>query len=342
MEQNFESPSLELWKRLIEESGKFKELAPWDWMWESDIFGVKNPATGEIGYCCVMGNAGIFWALAVYMGEEGLAAYYKIKSSKYKNDDNLMFEQNCLMASFEDRELLEKLDREILTRLNFQFSGRKSYPVFRRHLPGMAPYFLNKEEAEFLLVALRQTMEMSGKIKANPNYLKPKIKGQILLLQPGDGGKWSEEWVYPLLLGKKMEIDIKPYFERMRKIKESADSRGGAMELDFFYFPAVMEDEQRPYLPYGYLALDSASYFILDMNIFKRADLASVFPDKFLAIFERMRYFPEKILVKRDEAYDLIKPFADFFNIPLEKVKRLPAIADAKKSMGQFFEKPEF
>jgi len=246
------------------------------------------------------------------------------------------------MVSFDDSEVLEDFDKKLFKSLNLKFRGLKAYPVFRRYLPGMYPYSLNSEEAGFLLLALNQTMEMAERLKANPELLKPKLKGQILLRQAGDNEVWSEEWVFPLLMAEKKEIDLKPHLERMQKIKENINGRGGAMEIDFFYFPLIMEDEKKPYFPYGYMAIDSDSYFILDTNMFKRVDLSDIFPDKFLSMLEKMAYLPSEILVKKDEVYDIMKPFADFFNIPLQKVNSLPAINDAKKSMSQFFKKPKY
>jgi len=51
-----QAPSLEEWKGLYEAAVRLRELAPWEWMYDSDIFGVKNPYTGEVGYCCVLGR----------------------------------------------------------------------------------------------------------------------------------------------------------------------------------------------------------------------------------------------------------------------------------------------
>ena len=40
-----------VWKKLYGAAHVFKEAECWDWMSESDMFGVLNPENGEIGYC---------------------------------------------------------------------------------------------------------------------------------------------------------------------------------------------------------------------------------------------------------------------------------------------------
>ena len=50
-----QSPSLQEWKSLYKAAIEFKKLAPWSWMYDTDIFGVKDPVSGKIGYCCIMG-----------------------------------------------------------------------------------------------------------------------------------------------------------------------------------------------------------------------------------------------------------------------------------------------
>jgi len=73
------APSLNKWKKLYEAAIAFRKIEPWTWMTERDIFGVQNPRTGDIGYCCIMGELGEMLAIAVYNGTEGLQGYLKMQ-----------------------------------------------------------------------------------------------------------------------------------------------------------------------------------------------------------------------------------------------------------------------
>jgi hypothetical protein len=46
------------WLRLYEAAIRIKELAPWTWMVETDVFGVQNPETDDLGFLSVMGMRG--------------------------------------------------------------------------------------------------------------------------------------------------------------------------------------------------------------------------------------------------------------------------------------------
>ncbi len=78
-----QTPPLQEWKALYGAALEFKELAPWDWMHDCDIFGVKDPESGEIGYCCIMGAAGEHYALGLYSGSEGLMGLSQILTGEF-------------------------------------------------------------------------------------------------------------------------------------------------------------------------------------------------------------------------------------------------------------------
>jgi hypothetical protein len=43
---------------------RVRDLTPWEWMEETEPFGVQHPATGEIGFVSVMGNGGEYYAIS--------------------------------------------------------------------------------------------------------------------------------------------------------------------------------------------------------------------------------------------------------------------------------------
>jgi len=42
-------PQREEWDRLFKAAARIKKLSPWEWMNETDVFGVQHPETGVIG-----------------------------------------------------------------------------------------------------------------------------------------------------------------------------------------------------------------------------------------------------------------------------------------------------
>ncbi len=44
-------------------------------MEDTDIFGVMNPENGEIGYICILGNAGEVFGINIYRGARGLNGF---------------------------------------------------------------------------------------------------------------------------------------------------------------------------------------------------------------------------------------------------------------------------
>jgi len=338
---NNKPPSIQEWKDLYEAAIEFKKIRPWDWMWDTDLFGVQNPVNGEIGYCCIMGGAGEHYALAVYQGSEGLNGYLTLQSKKnYPSLEDMLSFQKLLMASFEDREYLQKEDIKLIKKFDLKFSGLNSWPLFRSYLPGCYPWYLTGEEARYLTLCLWQAIDVALRFKEDSEMLTPPTGNRYLVRVPKKdktGLSWRDMWMEPLPL-QKAEIIVEPVDAiRLEKIKRRIPNRQGVWEVDFFYYPnPVKEKEERPYYPYITLWVDQHSGFILRHDLAKPAECMSEFQINFFKLAEKRKILPQEILVKKEETLKLLEPIASELGINVRRVKELKMLEEAQASLHKF------
>ncbi|MBU1036098.1 hypothetical protein KJ974_05335 [bacterium] len=338
---NDKPPSIQEWRDLYDAAIEFKKLKCWNWMWDTDLFGVQNPVTGEIGYCCVMGGAGEHFALAVYQGSEGLNGYLALQSGEnYPSLEDILSLQKLLMASFEDRNILQKEDIQLIKKFDLKFSGSNSWPLFRSYKPGCYPWYLTGEEARYLTLCLWQAIDVSLRFKDDSEMLTPPRENYYLVRVPkkdDTGLSWEDKWIKPLPL-KKAEIIVEPIDEvRLEKIKRRIPDSQGVWEVDFFYYPTpVKEKGERPFYPYITLWVEHHSGFILSQYLAKPAECISEFPGQFLKLAENYKSLPQEILVRKEEAFNLLEPITSELGIKLRRVKRLRMLEDAQASMFKF------
>jgi hypothetical protein len=338
---NDKPPSIQEWKDLYEAAIQFKKTKCWDWMWDTDIFGVQNPVTGEIGYCCVMGGAGEHFALGVYQGSEGLNGYLALQSGEnYPSLEDILSLQKLLMASFEDRNILQKEDIQLIKKFDLKFSGSNFWPLFRSYKPGCHPWYLTGEEARYLTLCLWQAIDVSLRFKDDPEMLTPPTENRYLVRVPkkdNTGLSWRDVWIEPLPL-EKGEIIVEPIDEvRLEKIKRRIPHRQGVWEVDFFYYSQpVKEKEERPFYPYVTLWVEQHSGFILSYHLAKPAECMDELQGQFLKIAEDMEFLPQEILVKKEETLKLLEPIVSELGINLRRVKKLKMLEDARASMFEF------
>lgn len=337
---NNEQPSIQEWKELYEAAIAFKEHECWNWMADSDIFGVQNPKTGEVNYCCIMGRAGTHFALGVYLGAEGLDGYLKIQSDEFPaGDPEAMHVQKCLMASFEDRGWLQKPDLESVKKLGLKFRGMHSWPMFRSYLLGYHPGYLTKEEAAFLTVALKQAVEVALRFKENPKMLEPPKENLYLVRVLNEETKvWVDTWMEPEHFRKSMPEPESIDMNRLERIKKNFGSQRGVWEIDYFYSPSAVQEEKnsRPRYPPMAFWVDKDSYFIMHFWVSDRGESIPHLAEETLGLIERMKFMPVEMHVKTDEAQTLLEQTASGLGIKIRKLKALRSLDDARRGMYEW------
>jgi hypothetical protein len=331
-------PSLKDWKELYRAATDFMKIKPWIWLSDSDLFGVLNPQNGEIGYCCIMGELGEVFALAVYLGSEGLESYLKIQSGTIDVDDpDVLHMQKCLMASFEDRDCLEREDLQTIKNLGLKFRGRNAWPLFRSYLPGYVPWFVTKHEARFLAIALQQATDVALRSKEDKSILNPPKRGLVLVKVPGRAGEkagWKDVWVKPLA-PEKNDRSVAPVDElRLQRIKKHIKKKTGTWEIDFFYFPAPVQEGGRPYFPLTGIIMDHSRGLALHNCLAPPWSFFDEFPESLLSFAEENEIVPKRILVSKPESLKMLNSIAAALNIDLKMVDMLEWVREFRAEMA--------
>lgn len=344
------TPTLEEAKRLYEVAGRLLELAPWKWMEETDIFGVENPDTKEIGFVSTMGMIGEHFAVGVYLGAEGLYGFWHFQDDNHETEPLALFNIPQLHASFEGREQLRREDRKLIKQLDLKFRGMQSYPKFRSFKPGFMPWFITSEEARFLIYAIEQTLEVVPRVRENPQILVDENDRQdeVYLVRvaetKGVNLIWRDEMKYiqpPKL--KQCSVDVSP--ETIKRLKAFPKNNKFIFEVDLFFGPTpVTEDSSRPFFPTMLVIAETHSLFILGVELVKpqeniieeHAEIAK----GLIKILSNHNVLPKEIRARSDLLIGLLRSFTQQLNVSLRQTDDLIAIKEAKEGMSGFFGNP--
>lgn len=334
------------WERLYELAEKLKAVEPWDWMDEQDIFGVQNPETGETGFVSIMGSLYEHLAMGVYLGAEGLFGYWDISDriNDIENDPFAMFEIPQLQASFEDREMLEKQDRDIIKKLGLKFRGSQNYPLFRCIRPGFLPYFVECDEARFLIYAMEQTIAMLPRFYDEEYLLPDPCEDLILVRVPEqENGKvvWHDE-IRQIPRPETPEIDFELPEDMIDVLKKAPQNKGLVVEVDLFYAPTpIGEKGKRPFIPKMLLITDSKRGLILDCELIKPeatvAESVAKVPHHLIESLLKLADRPGEINVNNGVLFEAFKTFTQQINVKLRQTDSLPTMEEARDSLSSYF-----
>jgi hypothetical protein len=337
-------PELEEWRRLYDAASKVKEVAPWEWMAEDIVFGVRNPETAEPGFVSVMGALGEHYAIAVYLGPKGLYGLWAIEAEGGSGPPETILETPQLQASWEDRNTLRTQDREIIKELGLKFRGRNAWSMFRSYRPGYAPWFLEAGEARFLAHVLEQVPDVTLRFREDPALLlEPPDDETYLVRVPRRRGEtltWRDELVR-VPPPEPAPIQITLDTQLLALLQARPPGRYVA-ETDLFLFSSyIQEGKERPVFPYVVMTTEAQSGFVLGTDLLtvetSLEELWGQVPTRVLGHFAKMDAPPREVRVRSPLLFQLLQPLAEELHFMLREAKRLPSLDEAKAFMLERF-----
>ncbi len=289
------------WKALYEAAAEFHALDAWERLYETDFFGLRDPADGALYLGQVLGGMGEYFALHLYGGEGG-HAYCASALDDYSEPDSFVAQYcvDLLIVEFTTRGWMEAHDmkvRKALGALPKMTGGAPGYLRFRSQKPGFAPWFPTAAEAELMRIGLRRAIDFVRRFDGDPDLMDDGEGGQVLhVFQCREGAdptvaeSWNmvvedfpgfddeftdeeleEEFAAPATEEEEAwaaEILAEGLDEvaeaRLAKLGQREESR---WEIGGSYLPAPVMEGERPFYPYVTLIVDSASGRVVDQAI---------------------------------------------------------------------------
>jgi hypothetical protein len=327
---------------------KIRRMAPWEYLYEDDLFGVQVPGTDLVYYVSVMGSSGEFQALAFYKGFEGLLAFLDFRTeaadlSHLDIDDERTIPVALLggatmtiphlMLSFADRERLEKADLAAIKKSGMRFRGKGQWPWIEEIVPGYVPVYPGRESLVELYLVMKQTLIVLERADEDEEYLMREDdpdESFLIRIPTGKGPKfrWKDHYLIPdPLLG-----------ERSYAVKISAESHRAVaglpeasqeLQIDLFMLPApVREKGSGDYFPFVLLLVDKQNEMVLSSSVLApQPELHSMYeslPQRVVDELMNLGHRPSTVEIRSDLLLELLEELLEEVGCQVQWVNQMP------------------
>lgn len=338
---------LALWREVYELAGSIWRLAPWTFMDETDVFGVEEPRSKDLGFVSVMGTLGEHRAVAVYQGAKGLYEFLSLESASGDLSPARFLDMPQVQLSFEKRTALEPGDRAVLRRLGISAFTGDAWPLVRSYRAACMPWFAEPDELRLLHTALTQLLELAPRIERDATCLRPSSKSGVLVrARSGSGASaaWGESFV-TISPPKPDHISVRIDPDLIDDVRDLPDA-DEVLEVECFRTETVIaEAGKRPYFPYALLICNAGSGLVLHADLLDPTPSLTTMwastPERVARQLAKIGWIPREVRVHDGILAQLMELIAPGFGFAVTRVARLPSLDRAKASLLQNLGAPE-
>ncbi len=339
-----ETSTTDSWSRFYDLAQQLFWLEPWEWMYDVDLFGVKDLVSGEIGYCGFLGAGNGVKGFALFRGSSGLFSFERLIE---QNPETLQFLESSqldgLLLTYQEVDSLNEEERRALIESGFELSGKSVAPVLKDHVPGMMPWKVEEEAiVQRMVLSLEQAILLARRFKEDPDLLDDTegYPGRILVKIPHVENSeitWTEAWLAePNLLA---EVDTRLGNDLFLRSRCSGMLRlEDDWVADVFYFPQPVKiDQERPYLPQMVLLISGSRKEIIASSKYQPGELNMGIDRLFVEVAEKEGGLPHALITNRPESYGYWLPVAQALGIEIQLRTNEMIIDDLKGNVLSSF-----
>lgn len=311
-----ESEDEERLRKIYTHARSIRAMEPWKELYETDLFGVKMPGSGQVYYISVMGASGEYTALAAYKGITGLAGFIQLQEDPDSQSPWAILTIPHLMLAFTDRDKMDRENLVAIKKSGFSFRGKGHWPKLDETVPGFVPAFPEGEALEDLPVLLEQAASVFSWARDNSDLLyREGDDGEEILIRTPTGKPGNFHWEnrYEAPDPEKGIVRYKMTYRRDSCAEVSRmPVAEKTLQVDLFLMPSpVQEKGKRGYFPFVLLMVDKESGMVSGVSMLEPLpDLNSMYeslPQKLLEEIAKMEARPERVELRTDLLFGLVK-----------------------------------
>ncbi|GAU75567.1 hypothetical protein [Fusibacter sp. 3D3] len=299
---------------------------PWSYLSETDIFELALESFGHKDkdnyYVSVMGHGEISRGVIFYQGLQGLQASFKMFVEPNEDIHQIATSQSYIALHFDQEDQLNEIDMTFVTRSGVSFKGVKELPYLRVQDSGMLPCPLEVIELIDMTELLDAALGMFKYLKKNKQLRDWLEKDQLFSMSISENGKVNYEFKQiEALLNQSLYIAC--YYDElsMRKLKKKVKLSQAHWEVDQFYLPNPIFEEDSDYLGYFpsvLVVVDRESEQIIGHHISEPMASELEFQTYFYELLMTLEKKPKNIFFKNQEVIQFIFPILEELEIEFE------------------------
>lgn len=330
--------------RLYDLAFKFRESKLWNYVYEDELFAVKL-SDERTAYCSIMGSSGQHFALALYIGAEGLDSFRMLHSKNSTASPTDMMQQlDTMQLSLESAEFVSaderKSVRSYAQKHNIFLTGSFAFPHFVRYRPHCHPWsiedysdWLAMEESLAVVIAISDDLKALNKDGLTLNRFTDEEQSIPMF--------WLEDDI--VRIGKTTTLrSMEKRYPEAAPIDELTIAmlrqkpKSGTLQCEVKYLPEPVQDDPKsvPYYPAMLVTVEKKSGMFRHTGPIKSADSD---PDALLKqLVDHLVSFdrcPKTIEVRTEQTAAVLRGLCDSVGIQMKTVKVLPELDQGWKSI---------
>lgn len=337
--------SPEVSRPLLAAAERIATVAPWEFMSDLELIGMRDEAAGNLYVASILGTLGTMFAVVIYRNDAGLRWIHNLATTRTVPDASEGLEDmDCLKVEWCRRKELQKSDLKSLDAAGFKPKGQGPvWPRFESCQPGWHPWGMTDAEARLMTELLRKVARFVCLRETSRPLHKEPLEAEVPIVPAGEESTLRAEeieWLpfvprpapppEPVALSAEEQDSLARLPARKEFIAEMIAPLTATLSF-------VDEKVGRPCLARVPFMVDCASGYVLCARITHgAAPLREAVGPGLVEALRKAKSRPASIHVDNERLAAALRPACDAIGVPLRQVP-LKAAPQAWSEMREYF-----